>query len=85
MVKLSLQYAISPSQFYSHLFISGVIYPEKASSLDFKEAAARDFVILKVGSRHQNEACGNRWTWNKMDAKFIFCIETYGPMPKCKI
>ena len=33
--------------------------------------------ILEVGSRHQNEACGNRWTWNKMDAKFGFCIKFY--------
>ena len=28
--------------------------------------------ILEVGSRHQNEACGNRWTWSKMDAKLGF-------------
>ena len=34
-------------------------------------------IILEVGSRHQNEACGNRWTWNKMDAKFGFCIKFY--------
>ena len=33
--------------------------------------------ILEVGSRHQDEVCGNRWTWNKMNAKFRFCIETY--------
>ena len=33
--------------------------------------------ILEVGSRHQNEACGNHWTWNKIDTKFGFCIKFY--------
>ena len=35
--------------------------------------------VLEVSSRHQNEACGNRWPWNKIDAKFglIFCIKFY--------
>ena len=37
--------------------------------------------ILEVGSRHQNEACGNRWTWKKIDDKFgnlhqILCQNT---------
>ena len=34
-------------------------------------------LILEVGSRHQNEACGYRWPWNTMDAKFGFCIKFY--------
>ena len=33
--------------------------------------------IVEVGSRHQSEACGNSWTWNKMDEKFGFCIKFY--------
>ena len=33
--------------------------------------------ILEVGSRRQNEACSNRWTWNKIDSKFGFFIKFY--------
>ena len=74
----SLLYLIGQQSFDGNLTHSEdrEVYITGNSNLLQPEIQSR-LIILEVGSRHQNEACGNRWTWNKMEAKFRFCIETY--------
>ena len=43
------------------------------------------FVCSRSRLSTSNEACGNRWTWNKMDAKFGFCINYYARIQNFRV